>query len=113
MQEEKPELRKEKGFTYIDDIVVNAKPGMAIRPSLAITEECREYIPRKVYFVNKKGEDFNCINIMEIMFMGIQQGHEITVKVEGEDKEAERMALRLYSALKSENAYKMDFNRFE
>jgi len=113
MTQPKPELRKEEGFTYIDNVVVNAKPGIVMRPSVEIKKECEKYIPRSAYLVNKAGQDANCLSCTELMLMEIQMGKEVTIKVEGEDEKAEKIALRLYSALKSPNAYELDFDVFE
>ncbi len=99
-----------KEYTSID-AVVNLSHGLAMRPSDRIADECKKY-DKDVYFV-KEGEMWNGKRIIDLLSLGAAKDTELTILVEGMDEEAETLALRLYSALSSEDSYDMQFDRFE
>lgn len=118
---QKPEIERKGGATSID-VVVNLNHGMLLRSANRMSDECRAFVKdagklpdgreRKIYLVNSYGE-YNCASIIDILTAAPVYGGEFKVKVDGEDETAEKLALRVYSALTSENSLCMDFYRFE
>lgn len=119
----KPEINKENGSTSID-VILALKPGFAMRTVTALALESEKFLKeakaadgkdRMAYLtVQEKKEhyDLKFISCLELMTFGGEPGKKGTIKVDGEDAAAERIALRLYSALTSEDAYNLDFYRF-
>jgi len=99
----KPKVSVNEGWTTID-AVVNLKDGLCMRPSGKIVLECSKY-PKKIFFktyVDEFGdvsEKHDCSSIVDVMDAGAEFGAKIRIFVEGEDEEAERFALRFYSAV--------------
>lgn len=117
-----PEIKKESGVTSIDVILV-LKPGFACRTVTALFLECQKFLDeakaadgkaRMAYLIpddaNYPLRFTSCLDLLS--FAGVP-GKKGTIQVDGEDKTAEKIALRLYSALTSEDAYNPDFYRFE
>ncbi len=99
-----------KEYTSID-AVVNLSHGLCMRPSDRIADECKKY-DKDVYFV-KEGEMWNGKRIIDLLSLGAAKDTELTILVEGMDEEAETLALRLYSALSSEDSYNIEFENLE
>lgn len=117
-----PEIKKENGFTTIEaKVKLNFGLG-TLRGSSKFCKECTAY-SRDVFVcrdyildeekVGGYPEAFNCKSIMSVVMICAEQGAPIKIKVEGEDAEARRMALRLYSAVTGYDTYSMNFDRFE
>ena len=111
---ERPEIKKQDGATTID-VVVNLNHGVIARSSVRLVEECKTFAEGayKAYLVNPSGAEYDCKSSLEILLARPVKGAKFTIKVLGEDKLAEQLALRIYSALTSENSFSMDFYRFE
>jgi len=52
-------------------------------------------------------------SIMSLMRIVGRKGAQYGVRVEGEDEEARRFALRMYSGLTSQKSKKVNFERYE
>lgn len=119
----KPEIKKENGATTLDAVVTLSNATL-MRTSTKMVTESMDFLKdakfpdgreRKAYFMFPKTDDYcwkftSCLDMMELLAM---QNPEIRIKVEGEDETAEKIALRLYSALTTENSIDPDFYRFE
>ena len=121
---ERPEIKRENGATSID-IVLTLKPGFACRTVTALANECQKFLKdanlpdgkeRKAYLLaqhKKEIYELRFTSCLELMAFGGEPGKKGVIKVDGEDEAAEKIALRLYSALTSEDAYNLDFYQFE
>ena len=107
----KPEIIRQDGTTTIDGVIVNLSPGMDAPSCERICGEFKGK-ERKVYLVNSFGE-YDCSSILNLLAAYGEKGAKFTIKVLGEDKLAEQLALRIYSALTSSNSSNIDFSRFE
>jgi len=132
---ETPNIMKRNGYTMID-MVVRLRFGFGcVRTVSAITRECKKY-PGEIYFqksiynsicprtyANCTSQEilpqkYNCKKMLETMISVIDHEDRIRVSVEGDDESARRVALRLYSAITSEDDRDLEnvninFNRFE
>ncbi len=72
--------------------VVRNKAGIHVRPSGVILEEAKNYSGRIEVEVNGTALELN--NVMALLSLGLVQGSEVTIRVEGpkEEEEAEKMA---------------------
>jgi len=127
---EKPKIKKRDGFTLVDAIV-GLDLGLCARPSATISKECSKY-PKKIYFQKSiyhstcpyldylkcpakaiLPEKYDCKSILNLMETALEKGARARISVEGEDEEAERWALRMYSAIIGDDICNLDFDRFE
>jgi len=107
---EKPEINK---YTSID-VVVNLSHGIVMASSKEIIDECKKY-GKKVYIAKKDtpvSQFADGKSMIDLISLAATQGAELHVFVEGDGAQAKNFALRLYSALTSEDSYDMDFGRF-
>lgn len=111
--DEKPTLTKHNG-NIIFDVVVRTSPGFGTaRGMMRFVDECHKY-SREIHVKNlHDGREGDCKRIMETLMCSSARGEMLEFIVEGDDSEAEKFALRIYSALTSEDSYNMDFYRFE
>lgn len=72
--------------------VVRNKAGIHVRPSGVILEEAKNY-PGRIE-VEANGTSLELNNVMGLLSLGLVQGNEVTLRVEGpeEEKVAEKMA---------------------
>jgi phosphocarrier protein len=72
--------------------VVRNKAGIHVRPSGVILEETKNY-PGRIE-VEANGTSLELNNVMGLLSLGLVQGNEVTLRVEGpdEEEEAEKMA---------------------
>lgn len=118
----RPEIKKQDRAVTID-VVVNLNCGLCVRPAARIVEECAAFVRkdgnrfgekiRGVYLVDSSGAEYDCTSALNLLTSAAEQGKAFKIKVEGEDNPAEQLALRLYSALTSEDSLNLDFYRFE
>jgi phosphotransferase system HPr-like phosphotransfer protein len=119
MQEERPAIRIENGYTLVDAIVAAEDgfgTGRGVTKFYKLCKQYEEEHKRKVYARTRKEGDNHerdCTNPIALFTVSCVKGETIEFKVEGTDKEAEKMALRLYSGVISENINEIDFYRFE
>lgn len=110
----KPILRIENGYT-VTKVRVNLNEGVGFLSATAISKECQSY-PGNIFFRKseeaEEKEPCDGENILELLSMAPQEGAKISILVEGEDANAKRHALRLYSALNCRYYFMMDFERF-
>jgi len=106
-----PKIKKQNGFTTIDTIV-NCHKGIAMRTARSLVEETRRYV-NEIYFLNNKQDLYDAKRILDLVMIDIEKDPKIKVMVEGNDETAKKIALRLYSALSSENSYALDFDRYD
>jgi phosphocarrier protein len=59
--------------------------GVHARPSASIVERTQKY--KSKIRIQKDQESCDCKSIMEIMFLAIEYGEEITIVVDGEDEQ--------------------------
>lgn len=114
----RPKIRKENGYSIIENAVVGLYYGLCVRPSGQIAREACMY-SGNIFLetTDKNPVRTSAKSIMGIMTMEAHLGKTIRISVEGLDSEAERVALRLYSGITTpspeDDFYFMDFNRFE
>ena len=109
----KPEIRKQEGFTFIDDVVIELSQGLVARPS-ALIKKLFERYDNEVYLKKKDNPDqkYNAKEIMDLMCLEGYKGLNVQIYVEGEDAEAEELALMMYSGLTTDDFYPY-FKRWE
>lgn len=118
----RPEITKQNGATTIDAIV-KIPTTTLMRTSTRLASESMRFLEeakfpdgkiRKAYYVDPK-DDYclDCTSCLNVMGLLSSQIPVLKIKVDGEDEVAERIALRLYSALASEDSIDLDFYRFE
>lgn len=107
-----PEIRK-TGETTIEAIV-NLDMGFGtIAGMTKFAQEAKKY-NRMIYVRNvKNDESYDLKFINSALMAGVLKGEKIEFIINGVDKEAERIALRLYSGATSERSYDPDFERYE
>lgn len=112
MSEEKPELREENGCILVD-VVVNLNYGFGTkRGNYDFIKDCQRY-DRGVWLKREeKDERLDCKSIFESFLACTPKGGKLQIIVEGLDDAARTQALRLYSALSSEDTYYMQFDRY-
>lgn len=108
-----PPLKKKKGRTYIE-AVVNLDHGFG--PFIGLRKfvsEAGSY-GKRVYLKSPEDDSITDLySILNAMRVSTPRGKKLEVIVEGTDKAAERMALRIYSGLTSKDSNNPDFDRFE
>lgn len=111
----KPVLRIENCHT-VTEVRVNLNDGMGLSSVTAISKDCNSY-PGNIFLrkseETEKEERCDGKKIFDLMIIAPQEGTKITILVEGEDANAKRQALRLYSAFSSRYSFTLDFERFE
>lgn len=111
--EEKPALRVENGYT-LAEVVVNLNQGFgSMRGNCSLVQDCQKY--ERGVWLRRIGQDgkADCKSILQSLFAATIKGGRLQIIVEGEDEKARVQALRIYSALISEDTYNMKFDMFE
>lgn len=71
-----------KEFTY----VITDPEGIHARPAGELVKAAKEYA--STIKITKDGKSGDCKKIFGIMGLGVKNGNEVTITVEGEDEEA-------------------------
>lgn len=111
---EAPKPVKKGGYTSLE-VVLGMADGLHARPSMSIVNECAKYADRQIFLRNESGTngEKNCKNIMEVMMISAIRGARLRIRVSGEDEEAEKIALRLYSVLSCHDSCDLDFEKYK
>ena len=67
------------------DFVVQASVGIHARPASLLVKEVKKYASKVTIEANGKSADAS--KLMAVMSLGVKNGAEVTVSVEGEDEE--------------------------
>jgi phosphocarrier protein len=70
-----------RSFKY----VINDEVGLHARPAGLLVNEAKKYASKII--LEAKGKSVEATRLMMILGLGIKQGNEVTVKIEGEDEE--------------------------
>lgn len=70
-----------KTFSYI----VKEPVGLHVRPANMLAKKCKNY--RERITISSQGKKAEASRIMQVMSLGVKQGMEILVEVEGEQEE--------------------------
>lgn len=116
LEEFKSRLRREHGYTILEDVVVNGTEhdlGLALISCSQIAVETNKY-SRCIYFSNKDRRA-DAKSIMEVMCLAAARGSKLDILVEGIDNEALKTAARLYSGItaESEDGRTLNFSEFD
>lgn len=77
--------------------VVTDPVGIHARPAGNLSKECKACAPAKVFVTNlATGKKADASKVMALMALGIKQGQEITVTVEGDDADAIAVKMEEY-----------------
>ncbi len=79
-----------KEFTY----VITDKEGIHARPAGELVKLAKSYASS--VFVIKEGKKADAKKVFGLMGLGVKQGMEITVQVEGEDEDTAAVALETF-----------------
>lgn len=79
-----------KEFTY----TITDPDGMHARPAGSLVKTASEY--KSSVQIGKDGKFVDAKRIFGIMSLGIKNGHEVTIKVEGEDEDNAAAALETF-----------------
>jgi len=82
-----------KTFTY----VIQDEVGMHARPAGLLVKEAKKYASKITIVYGDKSAE--ATKLMALMAMGIKNGEEITVQVEGDDEETAAKALQEFLAV--------------
>ncbi len=107
-------LSKENNQTIVK-VQIHLNGGLGFFAGTRIVKECRKY-PHAVFISEKNSSDDNKPNaksIMALLCLGLQEGDEAVVSVEGTDQEAECLAKRLYAILTSRYYFTADLGKIE
>jgi phosphotransferase system HPr-like phosphotransfer protein len=106
----KPEIKR---YTSVD-AVVNIENGIVLTASAKIAKECLRHEREIYFFANKDLPFVKCADaksVLELLVLEADKGARLQILVEGDDKAAEDIALRLYSAVTSHDKFSIDFGR--
>ena len=107
---DRPQLMKKNRRTHVGAVVTLHDGFWAPLCMKKFVEEARTY-KRRIYV---RTDDGALTNLKEESYnVGAEKGDRIEFIVVGTDARAERIALRLYSGVTSENSYKPYFGRFD
>ena len=70
-----------KSFNY----VITDEVGIHARPAGILVKEAKKYASKIT--ISKEGKSADATKLMALMSMGVKQGEEVTVSVEGDDEE--------------------------
>ena len=70
-----------KSFNY----VITDEVGIHARPAGVLVKEAKKYASKIT--ISKEGKSADATKLMALMSMGVKQGEEVTVSVEGDDEE--------------------------
>ena len=79
-----------KEFTYI----ITDKEGIHARPAGELVKMAKEYV--STISILKDGKKADAKKVFGLMGLGVKQGMEITVQVEGDDEDAAAAALETF-----------------
>lgn len=79
-----------KSFNF----VITDEVGIHARPAGILVKEAKKYTSRVT--VSMAGKSADATKLMALMGMGIRQGDEVTVSVEGDDEETTAAALEKF-----------------
>ena len=106
---------KIKEYTSLE-AVINLHEGLCARPASQIIKDCKKY-DKDIFFINLNNEyshhTSNSNSVLYLLSLNGTKGTSFKIFVESTDEKAKKQALRLYSALTSNDSYNMDFERFE
>jgi phosphocarrier protein len=108
---EMPELKVEEGYTTVE-AVLGIHLGLCARSSASIFRETIKYEDRDI-FISSNSNRVDAKSIMGLLTLGACCGTKIKVYVFGEDEEAKKIALRLYSGITTDSDLIPYFDRFE
>jgi phosphotransferase system HPr-like phosphotransfer protein len=103
----RPEIRKREGHTIVA-VVVKLDQGIGLKESHKLVEEVGTHNRNSYLEFAKNKLSLNGLFGMPFM---IDKGDQLRIWVKGEDKDARKYALRLYSALTSPSFEKMRFDK--
>jgi hypothetical protein len=102
-----PEIRTEKGFTLVKAVVA-LENGLGPKELMAVHIEARKFERKVEIRKNNFGLE---ISRTFLTNPEIYHGDHVDILVKGEDTKAKSYALRVYSALTSENLDNLNFER--
>lgn len=80
---------KEFKYTITDPVGIHA------RPAGILVKEVKKYAS-SFTIANPDGKEANLTKLLAVMGLGIKQGQEVTVRIEGEDEEAAAEAVEKF-----------------
>ena len=107
---EVPELRNDGEYTYLKARVNLGNGFPTIEGAIKFVREAGTYA--KKVFLRKDEQQFSLHDVLSALGAATPRGGELEIMVEGTDRAAKRIAVRLYSGLISEDSYNPDFNLF-
>src|SRR3989338_6648677 len=118
-EEEKIVIRKRNGYTIIEKAVVGMPLGLCTRTLMNLVDEFEKYSRRieieRIEPFNPRAEviRINAKSRVQLLRLAAIQGTGLRLFVEGEDADAERYVLRLYSRITSKEDFNPDFDRYQ
>ncbi len=79
-----------KEFTY----TIQDEIGLHARPAGLLVKEAKKY--ESAITIGCKGKSAAATKLMAIMSMGVKQGDEVTVQIDGPDEDAAAAALEIF-----------------
>lgn len=72
-------------------VVIKNEIGLHARPASLLVKEAARF--KSEIFMIKKGNEYNCKSIMNVLSMGAKKGEELILRIEGSDEEEAMAAL--------------------